>query len=173
MEGPRSSFCCAKMAKSNTKSGVLNRRTETACRPSKRVSECMFYVCLELGVCRPTAWRCKVPILYAYNNVVTPSTFPGTRALLRQPAPLRERSLVERAWSVSNEGAAALLHTVGERETETWSKQLLDVWATDILILLNLNNPEDLKTSNAVSRCCLLESKLLNEHGSNGSGHGA
>ena len=34
---------------------------------------------------------------------------------------------------------------MGERETETWSKQLFDVWAADIRGLLNLNDPEDLK----------------------------
>ena len=36
--------------------------------------------------------------------------------------PLRERGLVESDWPVGNEGAATLLHTVGERETETWGK---------------------------------------------------
>lgn len=36
---------------------------------------------------------------------------------------------------------------MGERETETRSKQLLDIWAADILSLLDLNDPEDLKTS--------------------------
>jgi hypothetical protein len=51
---------------------------------------------------------------------------------------------------VSDEGAASLLHTVREREAETWGEQLFDVWATDIFSLLDLNNPEDLKTS---ARC--------------------
>ena len=36
---------------------------------------------------------------------------------------------------------------MGERETETRSKQLLDIWAADILSFLDLNDPEDLKTS--------------------------
>jgi hypothetical protein len=48
---------------------------------------------------------------------------------------------------VSDEGAATFLHTVGEREMETRSKQLLDVWTADILGLLDLDDPEDLKRS--------------------------
>ena len=42
--------------------------------------------------------------------------------------------------------ATALLHTVRKRETKAWCKQLLDVRATDIRGLLDLNHPEDLKT---------------------------
>lgn len=99
---------------------------------------------------RPTTRRCKVPIVYAYSNIVTSSTAPSIGLLLQQPAPPKERSLVECAWSVSDEGAAILLHTVRERETETWGKQLLNVWTADILGLLDLNNPKDLKTS---TRC--------------------
>ena len=122
----------------------------------------MFHVFLGFGLCCPriveitimyecglTARKCKVPIVYGYgyNNVVAWSTAPSTGLLLRLPAPPKERSLVEGFWSMSHECAATLLHTVGERETETWGQQLLDVWTADILALRDLNNPEDLKTS--------------------------
>jgi hypothetical protein len=36
---------------------------------------------------------------------------------------------------------------MGEGEAETRCKQLLDVWAADILSLLDLDNPKDLKVS--------------------------
>ena len=48
---------------------------------------------------------------------------------------------------MSDEGTATLLYTVGKRETEAGGKQLLDVWTADILGLLDLNDPEDLKPS--------------------------
>ncbi len=34
--------------------------------------------------------------------------------------------------------------TVGERERELWSEELLDVWALDVVGLLELDNFEDL-----------------------------
>lgn len=48
---------------------------------------------------------------------------------------------------MSDEGAAILLHTVGEGETESRGKQLFDVGTADVLSLLDLNDPEDLKTT--------------------------
>lgn len=45
---------------------------------------------------------------------------------------------------MGDEGATTFLYTVREGETEARGKQLLDVRAADIFILLNLNNPEDL-----------------------------
>lgn len=54
---------------------------------------------------------------------------------------------------MSDKGAAALLHAVREGEAETRGKQLLDVWAANILSFLDLDDPEDLKTSSVVGQC--------------------
>lgn len=48
---------------------------------------------------------------------------------------------------MGGEGTTSLLHTVGEWETEARGKQLLNVRATDISSLLDLDDPEDLETS--------------------------
>ena len=51
---------------------------------------------------------------------------------------------LESRGAVSNEGRAGLRHTVREGELEVGSEELLDVWAADIISLLDLNNLEDL-----------------------------
>jgi hypothetical protein len=48
---------------------------------------------------------------------------------------------------MGDECATTLLHTVGEREADAWSKQLLDVRTADVFSLLDLDDPEDLETS--------------------------
>jgi len=50
---------------------------------------------------------------------------------------------------MSDEGAATLLHTVWERETETRDEQLLDVWTANVLVLFDLNNPKDVDRAEA------------------------
>jgi len=50
---------------------------------------------------------------------------------------------------VSDEGAAILLHTVREGETESRGKQLFDVGTADVLSLLDLNDPEDVDRAEA------------------------
>ena len=140
MEDPRSSSCCAKMVKSNTKSGVLSRRTETTYRPSKHTSECMSCVCLEFGLCAALELSKSRSCMHVDRwdrdgefllNMRTTQPhcrqLPITGLLLRQPSPPKEQSLVESAWPPSDEGAATLLDTVRERETEIRGKQLLDV----------------------------------------------
>ena len=142
----------------------------------------MSRVCLELGLCYlgvveitimyergPTVRRCEVPIVCIQQPYC--QQLPA-RDYFYDNLPHKKCSLVEGAWPPSDEGAAALLYTVGERETEARSKQLLDVRATDILVLLDLNDPEDLKIS-VVSVSLLQREEILNERGLSGSGHGA
>ena len=74
---------------------------------------------------------------------------------------------------MSDESTATLLYTVRERETETRGKQLLDVWAADILVLLDLDNPKDLKASISHLSVFPRANEMSDERESNGSGHDA
>lgn len=52
---------------------------------------------------------------------------------------------LERRGTVGDEGRADLRDTVGKRELEVGSKELLDVGAADILSLRDLNHTENLQ----------------------------
>ena len=56
--------------------------------------------------------------------------------------------LVESRWPGSGEDllGGLLGDTVGERELEVLCEELLDVWAADVIGLLNLDDLEDLYT---------------------------
>jgi hypothetical protein len=54
-------------------------------------------------------------------------------------------SRLESGRAVRNEGALRLGDTVGKRELELGSHQLLDVWAADILRLLDFNHAKNLR----------------------------
>jgi hypothetical protein len=60
--------------------------------------------------------------------------------------PERERRLEESWWALGSEDllACLLVDTVGQRELEALDEELLDVWAADIVGLLDLNNLENL-----------------------------
>jgi len=51
----------------------------------------------------------------------------------------------ERGRTMSNERRSNLADTVGKGELQVGSKELLDVWAADIIGLGDLNDAEDLE----------------------------
>lgn len=51
---------------------------------------------------------------------------------------------LESGGAVGDESRADLADTMGEGELEAWDHQLLDVWAANVLGLLDLNNTENL-----------------------------
>jgi hypothetical protein len=88
-----------------------------------------------------------------------------------QPNPAHKAFLArsEGRGAVRNEGALRLEDTVSQRELELGDKELLDVWAADVLGLLNLDNAEDLQIiqppfTTDLNTLCLRELS--------GSGHG-
>jgi len=90
-------------------------------------------------------------------------------------ANIQERSekkwhLVEGAWPLGGKDLAADTggETVGKRELEFWGEELLDVWALDIVGLLDHGDPEDVNRSESstVTGCHVLVQGL------NGSGSG-
>lgn len=62
---------------------------------------------------------------------------------------------LESAGPVCDEGRADLRDTVGKREPELGNEELLDVWAADILRLLNLDDTEDLSKKYQHTPTCL------------------
>ena len=123
--------------------------------------------------CEPRAWRCKILLCMDTTTQSYDRQLPERDLFYDSPPQQKRQGLVEGVRPMGDEGAAALLHAVGERETETWGKQLLDVWTPDILRLGDLNNPEDLKTSTHVGQRCHIGRKPSDERGQSGSGHGA
>lgn len=75
---------------------------------------------------------------YAYHrfryNPITPL----------QQAPFKITSRLESNRAVGDEGRAELGHTMRKGELQVGDKELLDVWATEILGLLDLDDAEDL-----------------------------
>ncbi len=63
-----------------------------------------------------------------------------------RPILLTPRQSVECGWSASNEDLLAnrARNAVRERELEVLSEKLLNIWALDVVGLLELNNLEDL-----------------------------
>lgn len=61
--------------------------------------------------------------------------------------PERETRLEESGRTLGSEDllASLLVDAVGQRELEALDKELLDVWAADVVGLLELNNLEDLQ----------------------------
>lgn len=58
------------------------------------------------------------------------------------PLPSKARYL-EGGGAVSDKGRSALADAVGEREPEVGGEELLDVWAADVLVLLDLDHTEN------------------------------
>lgn len=52
---------------------------------------------------------------------------------------------------MSDKGRSALADAVGEREPEVGGEELLDVWAADVLVLLDLDHTENLRVSPKIS----------------------
>jgi hypothetical protein len=111
----------------------------TAMKPKRQTSS--FLVDAQID---DEAWSCIVSFdAYRSHTTNCIEQHGCIRSSPRERPPMNKTGNLEGGWAVGDKCRAALRYTVGQRELELGHQELLDVGATNIVGLLDLNHTEN------------------------------